>query len=237
MLLVYIDESYRRHHEYWLAAMAVDDSKVPELCDSIRATSASIPRVFGIPPDVELHGQHLFHGDHAFSPMKRAPRARIELYRRGVEASTAVDPALFFIGIDWGEEPTNHSDLGTIRLAAFRHMLLEVDAFSRLAGTRCLLIIDEEKTTTERVVRTAKRHQGLRDLDGCPSCILDTPLFTRSHHSSGVQACDLVLFLKSRRSFSSATRDERVTRVLDEWWQAIEPLVQVDRTVSLADLG
>lgn len=148
----------------------------------------------------------------------------------------AANPALFFIGIDWSETPQNHSDLRTIRLTAFRHMLREVDSFSLLAGTRCLLIVDEEKTTTERVVRTVRCHQRRCDFDGQASRILDTPLFTRSHHSSGVQACDLVLFLKSRRRFSSDVQDERVSRVLEEWWRAVEPTVQVDRTFGLADL-
>src|SRR4051794_37580949 len=99
MLLVYLDESYRRGRAYWLAACAVHDTRVAALCSGVAAASASIPDVFGIAPDVELHAQQLYHGDGDFLPLKKMVRVRTQVYRRGLEALADSKPIVFLAGV------------------------------------------------------------------------------------------------------------------------------------------
>jgi hypothetical protein len=74
---------------------------------------------------------------------------------------------------------------------------------------RCLLIADEEVTTTNEVVAVVHEHQAECRSLGTVSRILDAPLFTASHHSHGVQACDLAAFLYTRRRHARPDEDSR----------------------------
>ncbi len=232
MLLVYLDESFKRHRDYWLAACVVHETKVAELCAGVRDVVALIPSEFGLSADVELHGQLLYHGDGEFDPMKRAVRTRIQTYRRALEAICATEPGFFFSGVDWNDELPPKQRMSSHRLAAFRQLLPKLEAYCAARDERCLVIADEEETTAEEVVAVVREHQ-VRIEDGDDvSRILDVPLFTPSFHSRGIQACDIVAFLRSRRAFARPDEDLRASRVQDEWWSLIAPRVVLDACSS-----
>lgn len=229
MLLVYIDESYKRHRDYWLVGCAIHDEEVGELCEGVRASVARIPTEFGIPVDVELHAQHLWHGEQEFAPLKEAVRARIQCYRRGLEALCGSGAAVFFVGVKWNDTLSTHHRLTTHRLAALRHLLPHVEAHAESRQERCLIIADEEETSTEEVVAVVREHQASYEAQDARSRILDAPLFTPSHHSHGVQACDLVAFLRTRRAFARPDEDKRAKKVLQDWWTLVKPYALVDQ--------
>jgi hypothetical protein len=228
VLLVYLDESYKRGRDYWLAACAIPDEEVGKLCAGVRTAAARIPASFGVPPDVELHAQHLYHGDGAFSPLKGAPRVRIQAYRRGLHALAASAPGIFFVGVDWNSDlPTRHR-VATHRLAALRHLLPQLERYCESRCERCLVIADEEATATEHVVAVVREHQMGCESEAANSRVLDTPLFTPSDYSRGVQACDLAAFVRARRAFARPDEDRRAA-ALTTWWDALRPHIVEDR--------
>jgi Protein of unknown function (DUF3800) len=233
MLLVYLDESFKRHRDYWLAACVVHETKVAELCASVRDATAAVPSEFGLASDVELHGQLLYHGDGEFSSMKSAVRTRVQTYRRALEATCAVQPTFFFSGVDWNDDLPPKQRMSSHRLAAFRQLLSAVEAHCLARAERCLVIADEEEATAEEVVAVVREHQARMEAAGHGlSRVLDVPLFTPSYHSHGIQACDLVAFLRSRRAFARADEDPRARRVQRDWWALIEPHVVMDQQAS-----
>jgi len=159
MFLVYLDESYQRGHHYWLAASAIHDEEVAELCAGIRAAVRRIPSSFGLSEDVELHAHQLYHGEKDFLPLKEAVRVRKQTYRRGLEALCAAGPRLFFAGVHWNDGLPTKQRLSSHRLAAMRRLLPEIESFCEDAGERCLIVADEEETTTEEVVAVVREHQ------------------------------------------------------------------------------
>lgn len=228
MLLIYLDESYKRQRDYWLAACAVHDEEVAEMCAGVRSAAARIPSEFDIPEAVELHAQHLYHGTGEFAAMKRAVRARVQTYRRGLEALCATGPALFFVGVAWNDVLGPAHRLSSHRLAAMRHLLPEIERHCEQRGERCLIVADEEDTTTEEVVAVVREHQSDLAAAGESSRVLDTPLFTQSHHSHGVQACDLAAFLHARRRFARPDEDARAKKVQDDWWDLVSPHIAME---------
>ncbi len=232
MLLVYLDESFKRHRDYWLAACVVHERHVAELCAGVRDVVAAIPSEFGLPPDVELHGQRLYQGNGEFLPMKRAVRTRVHTYRRALEAVCAAKPKFFFSGVDWNDSLAPKQRVPSHRLLAFRHLLPAIEAHCVARDERCLVIADEEETTAEEVVAVVREHQSRLEGDRSHSRILDVPLFTPSYHSHGIQACDVVAFLHSRRAFARPDEDRRARRVQDDWWGLIRRRVVMDERFS-----
>ncbi|MEI7559361.1 MAG: DUF3800 domain-containing protein [Actinomycetes bacterium] len=225
MRLAYIDESYRRHHQYWLAACVIDESKVVGLCQALEAALSSIPPEFGITAETELHAQHLFHGNHDFRSLKDMLNLRAQLMRRAAEAVSAAEPRIFLIGAEWNDNLAPTERLAAHRMAVMRRLFscLEDDLIA--CASRCIVIADEEETSNSEVVSMLRRHQSSCEERGSSSRILDGPLFTPSHHSYGVQACDVVAFIKSRHEFMTARHDRRSIRAGYDWWNLLRPHV------------
>lgn len=237
MQIIYLDESYKRGRHYWLGAAAVDEDEVAGLCVGIQAAIAQIPNEFGIPPNTELHAQHLYHGDEDFVPMKQAVRARIQCYTRGLHALCDAASGLFFVGVDWNDHIVADR-LAVHRLAAFDSLLPELESFLEDRGDNGLIVADEEETTAEDVVTAVSEHQhDRRSMTGRFSRLLDAPLFTPSHHSGGVQASDLGTFIKARLAFNRPDEDERARKTLEQWWRLMEPLILVDRCGSAPSMS
>lgn len=76
VLLAYLDESYKRGDSYWLGVCVVPEERVAAMCSAMRSAAAGIPASFGLPVDVEMHAQHLYHGDGAFAPLKTPVKLR-----------------------------------------------------------------------------------------------------------------------------------------------------------------
>jgi hypothetical protein len=91
-----------------------------------------------------------------------------------------------------------------------------------------VIVADEEDTTSEAVVAVVREHQSRCEAVTGQSSVLDTPLFTPSHRSHGIQACDLAAFLRSRRAFARSDEDPRAKRAQAAWWAMIEPHVVED---------
>lgn len=229
VLLAYLDESYKRGDSYWLGLCVVPEQRVEDMCRAMRSAAASVPVTFGLSSDVEMHAQHLYHGDGAFAPLKRPVKLRARVFRRGIDAVLGARARIFLVGVDWNEALA-HQALATHRLAALRYLLDHLESYCELHGQRVLLIADEEETSASEVVAVTRDHQDrVRARAGC-SRILDAPLFTPSHWSSGVQGADLVTFVNSRRRFGRSDgrpEDRRAQETLDAWWEAIEPQVEV----------
>jgi hypothetical protein len=142
-------------------------------------------------------------------PLKQAVRVRIQTYRRGLESLCSAGPGLLFVGVEWNDELPTHQRLSSHRLSALRHLILAIESYCDARDERCLVVADEEETTTDEVVAVVREHQRSCADEGTLSRILDTPLFTQSHHSYGVQACDLAAFLRTRRALARPDEDAR----------------------------
>jgi hypothetical protein len=159
---------------------------------------------------------------------EQAVRVRIQTYRRGLEALCAAGPGLLFVGVEWNDELPTHQRLSSHRLSALRHLIPTVESYCDARDERCLVVADEEETTTDEAVAVVREHQRSCADEGALSRILDTPLFTQSHHSYGVPACDLAAFLRTRRALARPDEDARAKRTLTGLWSMGEPHVVED---------
>lgn len=230
MLLAYLDESYARGTAYWIGVALVHEERVDELCRATRLIPKSLPSDAGIPGDVELHGYDIFHGEGFFEPLKRKPEALARIYRKGLEALVAAKPEILFVGLDWPANSTEAS-LELRRIATFRHVLPAIEQRCAQRSERCLLIGDEEETTTYDVIAALREHQGDLHAEESECRILDTAMFVESYDCPGVQVTDLATFLHQRRA-GGRERDPRAVKLLEKWWEMVEPHVQCAQRYS-----
>jgi hypothetical protein len=178
---------------------------------------------------VELHAQHLYHGQGALKPLKGPVKLRARIFERGLEAVRVSRARIFLTGVEWNDALVEDA-LATHRLAALRRLLGHLERYCEEHDLRALTIADEEETSAAEVVAVTRLHQESVRTRTFEARILDAPLFTPSHWSYGVQSADLVTFVNARRHFGrddGRHEDSRAAKVLDGWWGTLEPQIEV----------
>lgn len=214
MLLAYLDESYQRGKGYWLGVCAVPDENVAEMCLAMRSAAASIPESFGVPADVEMHAQHLYHGQGALRPLKGPVKLRVRIFEKGLEAVRASQARIFLVGVEWNDSLVEHA-LATHRLAALRRLLGHLECYCEEHDVRALIIADEEETSAADVVTVTRLHQATHEGPRVtwPLRLGETRLVTCSRAPSVATYARRVTRLLSARRRPSRSAWHRLRRV------------------------
>ena len=203
LLIAYIDESYDQEAcaGYWMAGVVVHERALSGYwADLLDAASAVSPVCRG----TELHGADLFNGTGDFAGL--TPNHRIEIFRRGLKAV-----ARHQARIATAAHIPNATEIPEVRawrLAVLTALVPMIEEIAVAAGQRVVLVCDEERTTTARVLELLHRRRTALDIDSTP--ILETAMFARSVHSPGVWPADLIAYVERRLALGYA--DDRGRR-------------------------
>jgi len=222
MLLAYVDESYN-DSRFFLSALVVDDIQGQTLITALdKIVADAVPD--GVPPQAELHGSEMFHGNNHWRHLP--PWLRVHVYREATDAIAAVDAACFFSGVDLASlARTEYAEVPPHEIA-LRFLLESLQTYAENRGELVLTIADE--------IHTAERHRTkLRDyrvdepsdvrwsrLDR----IFDTLYFGPSKHSRLLQAADLLTYIYLRRT-TVIESSPKATLANERIWKPLTPKI------------
>jgi hypothetical protein len=189
----------------------------------IRSTQSALSHVaeeaaaaYDLPVTPELHSNALFHGEREFEGV--APRARVSVYAKALDALVAADPLVVIRGV---RRPAIRF-LNPHRLA-WRYAIESIDEYGR-GGP--ILVVADEHAETEVALRGDIRTYIDYGTGGWKprriGNVLPELKFLDSRSNALLQGADLVAFIHQRRSNFATERDERSQRAREMLWQKRE---------------
>ena len=211
MRLAYVDESYDRC-SYWFGAVLVPEDHDAEFQREILAIARRFA-AHGVPADAELHGYPVWNGRDGWGVLE--PRLREDVLRRTLRAIRRADALVVFVGIDRLAHP-ELANLARARAQATAELLdcLE-DRCSAAVGERCLLVFDEETSTSRQLFDEVHRRHRATLLAGRDPRIFERPVIAESEHTPGIQAADVAVFLRRRQYAVPVEPDGRAQALRD----------------------
>lgn len=198
VLLAYVDESYN-DVRFFLSALVLNDSQGQQLIDDLnKIINDAVTE--GVPPDAELHGSEIFHGNNHWKGLP--PWLRIRIYQQATDAIGRAQVSSFFSGVDLTQLPRTQDVNVPPHELALRILLESLQSYAELKDERVLTIADEIHTAERHRTRLeAYRNAGTPEGSG-PHLdrIFDTLYFGPSRHSRLLQAADLLTYIYLRRS-------------------------------------
>jgi hypothetical protein len=221
--ILYIDESYDENW-YWFGAVLVHEEKDAHFQRTLLSIPGRYTTDYGISEDTELHGYTLWHLEDEWKPLKANPRLCEHTFKLALRAIVEADASVYFIGVDRCEkslDKANHA-----RAKAVDFLLSYVELESTKLDERCLLIFDEETSTINELKAAIHKHHRFELESGKAPRIVEGPVIRTSHHSPGVQAADLSIFLH-RRNRDGKENNSEAQSMRDRLLKIIEPVTCV----------
>jgi hypothetical protein len=184
---------------------------------------------FGVSAPAELHGHALVQGKDDWTPMAQMVRARIGIYEATLGAINAVEGVqLLQCGVDRGRLNARYVRPWHPHRVTLGNILQRLDDCARLLGEPVLTIADEVgEHDVHRAHVWSYQHVGTAShFHDKLTWIADTLHFAPSNRSRLLQAADMVSYLHFRWR-RTAIADPRATKVNDDLWARIEPLVRL----------
>lgn len=210
MLLAYIDESYG-DEVYWFGAILVPEEADAQLQREILGIPARYAP-HGVSGDAELHGYPLWNGIEEWESLE--PRLRVDAMRRTVRTIPRAGAQVVFVGVD--RYALALVKLDQARAHAVSELLdcLEHHCAAQLAE-RCLLVFDEETSTSQALIEAVHVHHRSVLLSGVDPRIVERPLMAPSHHTPGIQVADVATYLWRRQHAFPSETDPRAQAARD----------------------
>lgn len=221
-LLAYVDESERKPY-FFLGSVVADGNTVNKLEAGLSEILEELYEsgVLTQSNTRELHGHDLFQGKGDWSNL--APRQRIGVYSRALGLISESGAKVVVRGLDCERQKAKYSIVEPPHEVVMGHLLERVNDYAKRVDDKALIVADE--------VHAVERHRtNFRDYkqNGTPGYrssklpyLIDTLHFAPSHHSSMLQAADLVTFVYGRRHVEirqndpSALATRRLWHLLD----------------------
>lgn len=225
MRLAYIDESYNTD-SYWFGAVLVPENADADLQREILAIPGRYAGL-GVPHDAEIHGYPLWNGLDEWDRLE--PRLREDAMRRTLRTVKRAEADVVFVGIDRRSDP-RLSHLNTARAFAVDELLdcIEKQCSDHLSE-RCLLIFDEETSTSRQLFDVVHRHHRKRLAAGNNPMIVERPVIAPSHTTPGVQLADVAVYLRQREHLLDKESDDRAHASRERLMGLIRPFVRCDQ--------
>ncbi|OQO94873.1 hypothetical protein B1813_02020 [Saccharomonospora piscinae] len=221
MLLCYVDESFSRDH-YYIAALLCPDRQALSLGVAldrvVRRATVTYP---AISTAAELHGYDIFQGKNDWEPLRKMPRARIQVYDQALRVLAEHEVAVVVRGI----HPVERLRTQHPHALLMRWILEEIDEYAGDRDEYALVIADEPGQNSQqseyRADLTGFRQYGTGGWrPRVISRVVDTLHFAPSASSRLVQASDLVAFLCHRIS-TKTDGDPRAIRANTRLWERL----------------
>lgn len=226
MRLAYIDESY--HDDcYWFGAVLVPEDRDAAMQREILAIPGRYDH-HGIKPDTEIHGYPLWNATDGWKPLEREPRLRADAMRRTLRAIARAGADVIFVGIN-RDSPELHV-LDVARANAVDELLecIEQHCSTKLSE-RCLLIFDEETSTSKELFEVVHLHHRKSLVAGNDPRIFERPVIAPSHATPGIQIADVAVYLRRREHQIPAERDSRAQDARDQLMKIIRSRILCDQ--------
>lgn len=219
MLLAYIDESYT-NQEYWFGAVLIPGDADANLQ---RAILEIPPRYVhhGVDPSAEVHGYPLWNGMECWSGLE--PRLREDVMRRALREIPRAGGAVAFVGLD-RTAASQFETLNVARSATIDLLLDCLEDYCAERAERCLLLFDEETSTSDELFDRVHMHHREILLTGDDPMIIERPVSVPSHDTPGVQIADVAVYLHARAS-RGAESDARAQVVRDRLARIVAPTI------------
>ncbi len=225
MQIAYLDESYDER-EHWVVALLMEHREVNRAHRLLRQIIAAASREYGVPGDLELHGNDLFGGKGAYTALD--PRIRIGIYGKALRAIVDCRCSVVLRGVAVPGLRGRYGPTAEPHRWVVAHLLERVDEFCA-PNDHALIVADQHELSRE-LLSDLRRFQE-RATGGYRARriehIVDTIHFVSSRTNHLVQAADLVVFLK-RRLRTHVEHDQRAARANAALWAIVAPRVKHD---------
>jgi hypothetical protein len=238
MWFAYMDEAGntgRNLHDsaqpvHLILTLVVDESRVNDLHEHIRAVGARHCPDVCADPAFEFHGYDLFGGDGPFEGM--SPAKRIEIYGDVLDCIRRVDAKVIIRGVYKPGLAARYANPFHPHDVALMFTIESVERLAREHDRRVLLVADEAREIEDGALRDLANYQQMGTTWGWNTeqidHVVDTIHFVRSETNPAIQLADCAMFIAARQRKIDSGLVIANAAVTDLWTGRIAPHVHGD---------
>lgn len=210
---------------HMIVAVVVDEERIPDLHEHVRAVARKHFPNDHWQPDFEFHGYDLFGGNGYFSG--RTPTERIQIYDDLLSGIGAVDAHVIARGVDKPGLAARYPNPFHPHDIALMFTCESVERLARAHDCRMLLVADEAREIEDAALRDLASYQQLGTSWGWKTVqidhIVDTIHFVRSETNPAIQLADCTAFMVARQRKINRQEVKPNSAVTDLWDRLIRP--------------
>jgi hypothetical protein len=228
MYLIYFDEvkpDGDKQADYWLGAIAVDESQLARLEDRVACLSSEIFGSKVLSSETEFHAAEIYHRKNAFKDWPDFDK-RLDVISKLLEILSDEEVHKIYIRI---RAEKLYSGVEPDKLA-FMFLCERCDAFMKAKKATGLMIGDRDgDSVAARYAQLLSKYRIERteyEYGGELKHLVDTVHFTQSHLSRLLQLADIHVWCRQFRCANRSTDDERklkLLRIFDKYPDAFNP--------------
>jgi hypothetical protein len=234
MHTTFIDEAFSKGH-FFMCALVIDGKELKCLEEAFQSIMTQLENAFPnqISRNLELHAGEIFNGKGPWRKAFEGNRQRYEVLSQFAEVLTNLNLRILVYGIDVERQGVRYSLPTDPRYLSLRFLIEKLDKELHSSADFSMLICDSGSSNQEiQHIRNLLADMQISGTGGLYprliTQIVDTVHFSDSKRSRGIQAVDLISFLRHRVELQRANLVKRDSNI-DQLWQSLEPKVVYDR--------
>lgn len=234
MHTTFVDEAFSKGH-FFMCALTIDGGELHKLEKEFRRIMAQLESAFPshISSSLELHAGEIFNGKGPWRKIFEGNRQRYEVLNDFAQVLTSLDLRILIHGLDVERQAQRYPLPTDPRYISFRFLIEKLDRELFETSDHSILICDSGASNQEvQYIRNLLSEMQIKGSGGLYphriTQIVDTVHFSDSKRSRGIQAIDLISFLRHRMELQRAHLVKRDSSV-EQLWQVLEPKVVYDR--------
>ena len=234
MHAAFIDEAFSKGH-FFMCALLIDGVELHKLEKEFKRIMAELESLFPshISSTLELHAGEIFNGKGPWRKAFDGNRQRFEVLNNFAEVIASLNARILVHGLDVARQVQKYSLPTDPRYLSLRYLIEKLDKELLVTTDYSILICDSGASNQEiKHIRNLLVDMEVNGTGGLYphhiTQIVDTVHFSDSKRSRGIQAIDLIAFLRHRIELQRAKLVKRDSSV-DQLWQVLEPKVVYDR--------
>ncbi len=234
MHTTFIDEAFSEGH-FFMCALVIDGEQLQILEKEFQRIMSQLENAFPneISRNLELHAGEIFNGKGPWRKAFEGNRQRYEVLNHFSEVLAGLNLRILIHGIDVKRQEIKYSLPTDPRYLSLRFLIEKLDKELFETLDHSIIICDSGASNQEvQYIRNLLAEMQIKGSGGLYphriTQIVDTVHFSDSKRSRGIQAIDLISFLRHRMELQ---RDHLVKRdsIVEQLWQVLEPKVVYDR--------
>lgn len=234
MHTTFIDEAFSKGH-FFMCALVIDGKQLQKLEKEFQRIMSHLENTFPdqISSSLELHAGEIFNGKGPWRKAFEGNRQRYEVLNHFSEVLAGLNLRILVHGIDVERQVSKYSLPTDPRYLSLRFLIEKLDRELNLSSDVSMLICDSGASNQEiQHIRDLLVDMQINGTGGLYprliTQIVDTVHFSDSKRSRGIQAVDLISFLRHRLELQRANLVKRDASV-DQLWKVLEAKVIYDR--------
>lgn len=218
-----------------MCALVIDGKELKSLEREFHSIMTQLEDAFPnqISRNLELHAGEIFNGKGPWRKAFEGNRQRYEVLNRFSEVLAGLNLRILVQGIDVEKQVIKYSLPTDPRYLSLRFLIEKLDKELHSSADFSMLICDSGASNQEiQHIRDLLIEMQMNGTGGLYprliTQIVDTVHFSDSKRSRGIQAVDLISFLRHRVELQRANLVKRDSNI-DQLWQALESKVVYDR--------